>query len=321
MVLRFRPVIAPIHIIILLPKAENLKKLVECLDENNSSVQAERKRSLDEIKMSLIEQMNQPKNNALGMDGPLDLSRCGPSSMQCFSGEDHEYEKRKKAQQEQVKSWCAESMIAKKKAFDAEQRDEREYHKYVLEQDMIRSELEAQVKRRRDEQARLCQIENMEYAHQARQRQEDEMKADHEAQLRQTHYVQTCPLVTEDTKLARNVNAEHRWRKDHFKGFSEEQVAHLYRENESVAQERRAVRLQEAENEANWARYQSEMLSKVREADEARQQIKNEERRINLEILAAQKEELDNRKAAIKTERFPEIGTSFFFSRFGKSSR
>jgi hypothetical protein len=305
----------------LLPQAENLKKLVQCLDENMAFVQEERKRSLDEIRKSLIEQTNQPKNNALGMDGPLDLNRCGPSSLQCFSGEDHEYVKRKRAQQEQVKSWCAEVMIAKKKALDAEQRDEREYHNYVLEQDMIRSELETQVKRRRDERARLCQMENLMFAHQARQRHEDEMKADHEAQLRQTHYVETCPLVTEDTQLARNVYAEHRWRKDHFKGFPEEQVANIYRENESVAQERRAVRFQEAENEANWARYQAEMLSTVREADEARLQMKNEERRINIEILAEQKDELDNRKAAIKMERLPEIGTSFFFSRFGKSSR
>lgn len=285
-----------------------------------ASVQEERKRSLDEIKRSLSEQTKQPKNNALGEDGPLDLNSCGPSSLQCFSGEDHEYETRKKAQQEQLKSWCAEYMVAKKMALDAEGRDEHEYHNSVLEQDMIRSELEAHAKRRRAEQARLCQIENMEYARQARQRKDNEMKADDEAQRRQTNYLQTCPLVTEDTRLARNVNAEHRYRKDHFKGFSKEQVAQLYRENESVAEERRAIYAREAESEANWARYQVEMLSKMREAEEARQQMQIDERRVQLEILARQKEELEKRKAGMKAERLPEIGT-IFFSRFGKSSR
>ena len=285
-----------------------------------ASVHEERKRSIDENRKSLIEQTHLPKNNALGKDGPLDLNSCGPSSLQSFSGEDHEFQTRKKAQQEQVKSWCAEYMVAKKKAVDAERRDEEEYRNCVLEQDMIRSELEAQAKRRRDEQARLCQIENMEYANQARQRQENEMEADIEHQRRQTHYMQTCALVTEDTKLARNVNAEHRYRRDHFKGFPEEQVAQLYRENESVAEERRSIYAREAESEADWARHQEEMLSKMREVEEARHQMQNEERRIHLDILARQKEELDKRKAEMKTERLPEIGTAFF-SRFGKSSR
>ena len=211
-------------------------------------------------------------------------------------------------------------MVAKKMDVDAKKRDEHEYHKSVLEQDMIRSEMEAHAKRRRVEQARLCQIENMEYARQARQRKDNEMKADYEAQLRQSHYLQTCPLVTEDTRLARNVDAEHRYRKDHFKGFPKEQVAQLYRENESVAEERRAINAREAESEADWARYQVEMLSKMQEAEEARQQMRIDERRVQLEILARQKEELDKRKAEMKAERLPEIGT-MFFSRFGKSSR
>ena len=285
-----------------------------------ASVHEERKRSIDENRKSLIEQTHLPKNNALGKDGPLDLNSCGPSSLQCFSGEDHEYQTRKKAQQEQVKSWCAEKMVAKKKAVDAERRDEEEYHNCVLEQDTIRSELEAQAKRRRDEQARQCQIENMEYANQARQRQKNEMEADIEPQGRQTHSLQTCPLVTEDTKLSRNVNAEHLYRRDHFEGFSKEQVAQLYRENETVAEERRSIYAREAESEADWARHQEEMLSKMREVEEARHQMQNEERRIHLDILARQKEELDKRKAEMKTERLPEIGTAFF-SRFGKSSR
>jgi hypothetical protein len=62
------------------------------------------------------------------------------------------------------------------------------------------------------------------------------------------------------------------------------------------------------------------MLSKMREVEETRHQMQNEERRIHLDILARQKEELDKRKAEMKTERLPEIGTAFF-SRFGKSSR
>ncbi len=211
-----------------------------------------------------------------------------------------------------MKSWCAECMVAKKKAVDAKRRDDEEYHNCVLEQDMLHLELEAQAKRRRDEQARLCQVENMEYANQARQRRENEMEADIKAQR--------CPLVTEDTKLARNVNSEQWYRRDHFKGFSKEQVAQLYRENESVAEDRLKQKAREAESEADWAWHQEEMLSKMREVEETRHQMLNEERRIHLDVLARQNEELNKRKAQMKAERLPEIGTAYF-SRFGRSSR
>ena len=100
------------------------------------------------------------------MDGPLDLANCGPSSLQCFSGEDQAYERRKKAQQEQVKLWCAEYMVEKKRALAAERREEQEYANYVLEQDRMRSKMEEEAKSKREEEARLRQLENLEYARQ-----------------------------------------------------------------------------------------------------------------------------------------------------------
>ena len=303
-----------------LEEAENLKHLVQFLDCQEAAAQEAKKQSLDEIKRSLAEQVKQPKNNALDKDGPIDLADCGPSSLQYFSGEDRAHELRTKAQQEQLKLWCAKDMVAKKQVLDAELRKEQEYAKYILEQDRIRFELEELAQRKREEEAKQRQLENMEYARQARQRSEMERMAETEAQRRQSHYLQTCPLLTEDARSPVSVNAGHRIRPDHFKGFQKEQVKQLYKENDAVVMQKLELFAQESENEVKWARYNAGLINKMQELEEARQNMAAEENRIHREILARQKEELKNRKAEMEKERVPEIGSEFF-NQFGRSCR
>jgi hypothetical protein len=304
-----------------LAEADNLRQLVQCLDSCEAAAQEAKQRSLHELRQSLDEQTKQPKNNAIcGKDGPLDLEHCGPASLQRFSGEDQAFSQRKKAQQEQVKLWCAEYMIEKKRALDAEQREEQEYANYVLEQDRIRAELEEAAKQKRDEEARLRQLENLEYAREARERKEQELEAENEARRLQSNYLQTCPLLTEDTRLSKNANAEHRYRPDHFKGFQKDRVKQVYRENDAVVEEKREICTREADSEANWARYHAEVVDRMRDAEEERQRMIEEQKRVQRETLASQKEELYNRKAELEKERLPEIGSEFFM-RFGQSCR
>jgi len=57
---------------------------------------------MESVKQTLLEQMNVPKNNAIKMDGPIIMERCGAASVQNFHGEDLDFEKRRKIQQKQV---------------------------------------------------------------------------------------------------------------------------------------------------------------------------------------------------------------------------
>lgn len=302
-----------------LAEGENLKRLAQFLDSNEAAVQEARRRSLDEIKRTLAEQVKQPKNNALRKNGPIELTSCGPSSLQYFSGEDNAHEQRTRAQQEQVKLWCAEDVLARKKALDDEERKEQEYAAYVFEQDRIRYELEESARLRREEDARERMRENMEYARQARLKSENEMMAENEVQHLHSHYMQTCSLLTEDSISPNFTNAGHRIQPDHFKGFRKDQVKQLYKENDAVVMRKRELIALEAENEANWASYNAELMTKVQALDEARQRLAAEENRVHKEILARQKEELDKRKAEMKKE-MPGIGSEFF-SHFGQSCR
>lgn len=163
-------------------------------------------------------------------------------------------------------------------------------------------------------------LENLEYAREARERKEQELEAENEARRLQSNYLQTCPLLTEDTRLSKNANAEHRYRPDHFKGFQKDRVKQVYRENDAVVEEKREICTREADSEANWARYHAEVVDRMRDAEEERQRMIEEQKRVQRETLASQKEELYNRKAELEKERLPEIGSEFFM-RFGQSCR
>merc|ERR1712032_47264 len=162
---------------------------------------------------------------------------------------------------------------------------------------------------------RSRQLENMEYARQARERKEQESRADEEAERLQSHYLQTCPLLTEDTALAVNVTAAHRFRPDHFKGFESDRVNQIYEENEQ-----RRLCTREADTKADWANYHADLVAKMGAAEEAKRRALAEENCVHREILARQKEELARRKREMGKERLAEIGSEFF-RRFGQSCR
>ena len=290
------------------------------IDENESAFQEAKRQSLEDMKKTLEEQAIKPRNNALHMDGPLNLNACGPSSVQCLQGEDPNHEERKKIQQEQVQYWCAENVLEKKKAFEEEQRREREYVEHVREQDRIRSELEKAATKKKEEEAKLLQHENMEYARLARERKEQEKEAEKLAQAQQTHYLQTCALLSEDTKLAMNVNAHHRFRPDHFKGYDRDTVKQIYQENDAVVEEKQVIGNSKANDERDWEQFHAGMVHEMDRAEKQRRQRVEEENRNVREILDQQKELLQERKKEIESSKLPAIGTEFF-QRFGQSCR
>ena len=72
------------------------------MEEQELHKQKEKENEMESIKETLFEQMKMPKNNAIKMDGPLDINLCGSASAQHFSGEDTKFEQRKKFEQQQV---------------------------------------------------------------------------------------------------------------------------------------------------------------------------------------------------------------------------
>mmetsp|Transcript_22303 Transcript_22303/g.46892 ORF Transcript_22303/g.46892 Transcript_22303/m.46892 type:complete len:354 (-) Transcript_22303:166-1227(-) len=300
--------------------AEHVKALVQGMNEHEERMKEERMRSLQDLRKTLDEQVKQPKNNALAKDDPLDLEACGPASLQRFSGEDNLHNDRKKIQQDQVKYWCAEYALEKKKALEDERRRKQEYAQFVLEQDRIRAQMENGAKRRKEEEARMCQIENLELARQNKLRQEQELFALKNAEDDQSNYLKNCPLLTEEKSLAKHAIAEHRFRPDHFKGFQKEEVEEIYRENDAVIQEKHEIAIREKMTDDEWARNHAELARKMEEAELRNRERALIEKRIQQDVLYQQKEEIQKQREKTKRSGLDEIGTNFF-ARFGRSCR
>jgi len=291
---------------------ENMRQLVQCLAENEAAAQASRQNTLQEVKHMLDVQKIQPKNNA-PREGGLDLSACGPASLQVLSGEDHAHQMRIKAQQEQVKLWCAQDSISKKMAQDEERKAEEEHAAYVLEQDRLRCSLEEEARLKREEEARLRQLENLEYARQTQERKMKEIEDEKQAQKLQSQYLQTCPLLTEDTNMAVN-------RPDHFKGYEKDTRNQLWAENDCVLLEKQHNIIREKQAEDDWVSYEKHILNQMRNNEVLKQKRRDEENRLHREILAQQRAELQQRRLQEKAESLPAIDGQFFKG-FGQSCR
>jgi len=84
------------------------EELCNYLKERELLLREEKISRLEDYRATLAEQVQAPKNNAIGKCEPLKFESCGPSSTQIFDGEDNNYDSRKIARQDQVRirSWC-----------------------------------------------------------------------------------------------------------------------------------------------------------------------------------------------------------------------
>lgn len=282
------------------------------LDEYEAAANIKMKEKLQDVRQTLEEQMRQPKNNALA-EGVVDFDKAGPSSIQIFEGEDDAHTEKKKIQQQQLKVWCSELMTEKERARLEERKREQEYANQVLQNDGILEHMGEEVRRRKDERAKLQQLENMKMAREAELRRKMELQAEKEADAAQARHLQTCQLLTEDKAVVANQIQPHRVRPDHFKGFDKDKIENFYRDNDAVMEEKRKKAAEEAEQEAEWAMHEAEMLRRMDEAEQLRQQRIAEDNRNYGNTLHIQREEFRIRNA--KTE-VAGIGTNFF-ERFG----
>lgn len=87
-------------------KAACIEQLCHLIEQEETYSLEQKQCEINELKETLLEQMKAPKNNAIKMDGPLDVEECGSSSAQHFYGEDSKFEERTKLHQKQVWLLC-----------------------------------------------------------------------------------------------------------------------------------------------------------------------------------------------------------------------
>ena len=81
-----------------------MKQICHLMEQEEILAREEKMSEIESVKQTILQQMKEPKNNAIKMDGPLNVERCGFSSAQHFSGEDPNFTERRKLHQRQVRS-------------------------------------------------------------------------------------------------------------------------------------------------------------------------------------------------------------------------
>lgn len=267
-----------------------------------------------DVNQTLAYQMTLPKNNALKKDGPLDLERCGPSSLQCFDGEDREHDERRKLQQQQLQIWCMQGIHESSSKQRQEEQKENEYATYVLEEDNVRCTVakESELQKRQDK-VDVMQ-ENMLLAEERRIAKMNEDKLQKELERKETEFISSSSFYCEETESRKG-------RPDHFKGFSSDKLQSIIADNEQVALEKQLLKEEEKNLERDWASYGDDLVAQMDIAEIEKNEWRQKEKELLLQTLAQQREEQMQAKRMMEQERRELFSGETFFSKFGTSCR
>lgn len=295
--------------------AEHLNQVCEYLEQKELEKQKLQFELQQEINETLAHQASQPKNNALGKGEPLDLDKCGPSSLQRFGGEDNMFSERKKMQQQQLRQWCSQGFLERSDKYNDEKEKENEYAKCVLEEDRVRCEVALDEERQRREMEISVMNENKAMAEQRRKSHADMKKEVYEAK-----YVTASPFLCEDTECSKSAASGHHVRPDHFKGFSADKLRSIIADNDRIVKERELLQQEEMRREEEWVELQNYMISQTDELEQKKLKIRDEDNKVQVQTLHMQREELRGKQQQMEKDRFGGVGNGFF-QKFGTSCR
>jgi hypothetical protein len=144
------------------------------------------------------------------------------------------------------------------------------------------------------------------------------MEKEKEQKKAEVQYQLGTSLLCEDTSVAFQTT-DGRVRRDGFKGYSKDQVALFYQQNQDLIAQRKAER--EANNQdAAWAKH-SETLRYLMEESEAQRRAQAQSALMDQRAtVMRQAEEERQRRKASDQDRFGSVGAGYFDG-FGKSVR
>lgn len=293
-------------------EAKCMNETVQYLEEQERLKRKHQLQKMEEYQKTLLQQTMHPKNNALGRCEPLDLEKCGSSSIQRFQGEDNEYENRKKLQQSQLQRWCSEGVKEKEMQNKIQQYEKEEYASNVLEEDILRTAVQ------RDKEVRIAKIE-------ASVQEENKMLA--EEKQKQNEHDRDAEKILEDLELNHVLTSSlyNEQRKNDgasipsdFKGFGKEKVETIIKSNESLLKEKLRVQKEEKEREEEWNSQNNHMIQQMEVYEFKRKKARENDKRLQHEILTNQMIEQKRKQETMRRDRFGEIGYGFF-QKFGKT--
>ncbi|KAM3846072.1 RIB43A-like with coiled-coils protein 1 isoform 2-T2 [Vipera latastei] len=250
-----------------------------------------------------------------------DDPRCGPSSMQRFSGEDLNAAARQKLQKEQNKHALEEQRNEQKKELADQKYADNLDDKKRIELDLRAWEL-AQLEEecRRAKAAAVADFNRAQAAEVAEQQRLSQQR-EQDDNYAEIHNHLTGNLLSEDPSVARSLLGSNRVITDRWKGMSPEQLQVVWQKQKEQCRENQRLRQQERQREAEWDRQRELAARAAMQLEEQEQnfraQLEKSLDNYNQELANAQKSNL----RYLEKEVYTNAPTTHYYLQFNTSSR
>eukprot|EP00944_MAST-04C_sp_MAST-4C-sp1_P014065 g14065.t1 len=271
---------------------------------------------------TLTHRLNDPnelKNEGPARQGDYD-PRCGPSSMQMFSGEDLRKGDRIKMQQMQMRDWTEQQKAerASKKQADAD--EAKSYFNYMKQVEGLRNEMEKKEAEEKMQQEILLAQENANLRDQRAQRDLEYKQMQRNLDQETANYTLNNPMLLERRDQAKS-RFPGRVRRDHWKGMTVNQLKDIQMENERIIAENKARRAEEKRIGQLEGKLSDGIVDVLQQQYDNEQQAAAERRiRLQQDLLVQAREKKMRDKILNEQLNTNKIGDGFF-NRFGQNCR
>jgi hypothetical protein len=228
-------------------QAMEIERILAEADEEERQM---KKFQMTQIKESWASTLSQQRAQTKELDDrtDFDYENCGPAAALRFTGEDPLRVDRKRAQKEQMRQWVQEQLAEKAHMKHLAKREDLTYSEMIKAIDEIRLQTEQEEKALRKYINDSVKEQNRELAVTQRERNRTFNRAEEPGVPLAT----TLDLHAED-KTAAFDEYGRITRRDMFKGFTDEQRKRIIFDNQSKIEANRLAKLQEKQQEYDWA--------------------------------------------------------------------
>jgi hypothetical protein len=259
------------------------------------------------------------KNEQAPRVGDFD-PRCGPSSLQMFSGEDLNKGDRIKMQQMQLVDWTNQAISVKEQKKIAEQQVEMMYAEQIKAVVNMTAEIEEKDNEQKEVENREYAVVNQQLAELRRHNQEVFRQTEEKQRIAELNYKQADPFLNEHRTTGISVLGGGRVRPDHWKGMTTKQLQEIFEIQKAQAAAKLEEKRRREQEEFEYAQYERAVYNLTQHANLQEQESAKEDQYAVRAHQAKQIVEKHARDAFIKEERSGKI-TDDFFKAFGASHR
>ncbi|KAI6654866.1 RIB43A-like with coiled-coils protein 2 [Oopsacas minuta] len=305
-------------------------KLCQILDQRRSDqakdlsqsmirYRQENQRFQDRLEFDLNDPQTKLKDNParIGDEDP----RLTVSGMQKFAGEDLNYEKRRKLQQEQMREWLTGQMADKQRVSSEKREASRQYELRSRELDRRAVEMNKNFEdsRRRLETDRKS--DNVRQAEERRSNRQQEQAQEQDDNFAELSNWINSDLLSENPEVSQSAFGSHRVVTDRWKGFTAEQRQHVLDGQAAQCQEKREQKTQERLEEMEWDRNRiaQARLGTILETRDVRRRTDLDKQMYDDNTRLG--EEQRSRKNFMDRELYTNKPSMEYFSQFNTSTR